>query len=98
MPATIIASKEPCAPAQRASLEALFASPGLLLLKEVIASRCIGHQVEAMNAKLYSENDHAQVSAALNTEKAAKYNQLLDLLYDLEAEQNWFTVKLEVAR
>lgn len=97
MAATIVATREAADPTRRADLEKLFASPAFLFLKEMVASRCVLHQTEAMNAALYQDNIEADVKAEYERKKAADFNKVLDLLDDLgKKEEEWFTVKLEV--
>lgn len=96
MPATITCSRLPVAPTQRGDLEKLFSSPTFLLLKELVAARCIDAQVKSMNAALYPANEAAKEQQTTQQEAAINWNNVLDRLDDLSSgEQEWFTVKLE---
>lgn len=98
MPATIIVTRPAVGATQRADLEKLFASPSYLLLREIVASRCIAHQAEAMNAALYPDNEDAKVRFEVERQKASDCNKVLDMLDDLqEKAEEWTVVKLEHA-
>jgi hypothetical protein len=100
MPSIIFVSQVPANGDQRKLLTGLFASPGLSLLKEIITSRCIKAQAEAMNAELYEgNNEKAEDIARTQRAQARLYNQVLDVLDDIgNKEDEWFTVKLEPRR
>lgn len=94
--ATIVISRLPAGATQRKELEKLFASPTYLFFKEMVASKCISHQVESMNAALYPDNEDAVAKHEVEKRKASIVKALLDVLDDLEKkEDEWFTVKLE---
>lgn len=96
MPATIIYARLPVDATQRGDLEKLFGSPAFLLLKELVAARCIVDQVDSMNAALYPESESAKEKQSVTQASAADWNKVLDRLDDLsKGEQEWFTVKLE---
>jgi hypothetical protein len=99
MPATIVITRQPLDATQQGSLQKLFDSPAFSLLKEMVAAQCIEHQVAAMNAAIYPENEAAAETAQTEIAIAAQRSALLDLLDDLEKQgQEWWTVKLEVRR
>lgn len=96
MPVTLVCARQPAEPTRRGDLEKMFVSPAFLFFKEMVVSRCVESQVEAMNATLYPGNQAAEVDAAIATKKAVDFNKALDLLDDLSKnEQEWFTVKVE---
>lgn len=99
MPETIILNSIPADAVQRANLEALFASPGFSLLKEIVSAHCIKAQTEHLKRAMYPNND---VNDQIGSDKLAEavfLNAMLDKLDEIEGkEQNWFTVKLEHRR
>jgi hypothetical protein len=96
MPVTLVCARQPADPTRRGDLEKLFGSPAFLFFKEMVVSRCVESQVEAMNAALYQANDIASEKLKASCNKAVELNLILDLLDDLSKnEQEWFTVKVE---
>lgn len=99
MPVTIASTRQPLDATQQGSLRKLFDSPAFSLLKEVVSSKCIEQQINAMNATLYPKNEAAIEDAKLGMESAAQLSDLLDILDDLEKEeQEWWTIKVEPRR
>jgi hypothetical protein len=100
MPSIIFVSQIPTDGDQKKLLTGLFASPGLSLLKEIVAAHCVKYQAQAINAELYEhDNEKAKDIAENQRAQARLYNQVLDVLDDLgNKEEEWFTVKLEPRR
>lgn len=96
MATTIICNQFHVDSTQHNDLEKFFGSPTYLLLREVVASKCIEAQVNSMNAALYPNNTDADAIRILEQTKAANYNTVLDLLDDISQDpQKWVTVKME---
>lgn len=99
MPVTIVSTRQPLDATQQGYLRKLFDSPAFSTLKEMVASRCIEHQIAAMNSSLYPNNEAAVIATAQDIAAATKLNDLLDLLDDLEKKgQDWWTIKIEPRR
>lgn len=95
MATTIVCQPYPATSPQRADLEKLFASPGFILLKEVVSAHCITAQVKAMNAALYPDSEAGNSIRDAEASKAASLNRVLDLLDDLSKnDSKWITVQL----
>ena len=99
MAVIISATRQPLDATQQGSLRKLFDSPEFSLLKELVVSRCISHQVAAMSAELYPSNPKAIEDAGREKASAVTCSDLLDLLDDLQKqEQEWWTIKIEPHR
>lgn len=99
MPATIFATRLPLIATQVGNLQTLFASPGLSLLKEMVAAKCIEAQIEMANAMLYPNSESASVTAKEMARRAAEYGRCLDILDEIgEKEEEWYTIKIEHSR
>jgi hypothetical protein len=97
MPVTFTHTRLPADATQQAALRGIFSSPGFTILKEMVAGRCAEHQVTAMQALLYPENEKAKAVALEKTGQATLLNALLDMLDDISKnEQDWFTVRTEI--
>lgn len=91
----IVANKYPIEPPQVDNLRTLFESPAYTTLKEIIVAHCVHAQVQFMNCSLYN-NDNATVQAMEHQTQAARFNNALDVLDDLEGKmEEWFRIKLE---
>lgn len=96
MATTLIVARQPAGATQRADLEKLFASPAFQFLKEMVASRCVVHQVEAMNAMLYPNNEDAVAKLEAEKRRSSECALVLDMLDDIsKKEEEWFTVAIE---
>lgn len=62
-------------------------------------ARCVESQVNAMNAALYPQSEHAAEDASRNSADAYLFNAVLDVLDDLvKKEQDWWTVSIQPRR
>lgn len=77
-------------------LQELFLSQGYILLKGVVASRCVELQIESINRQLYPTNEISSEIAKDSLAEARDYNAILQTLDDLEANKaRWYTVTPE---
>lgn len=100
MPVTVIVTRQPVDATQQGYLRSLFSSPGFSLLKELVASRCVAKQADAMNMQLYPDNEKLTEPAAEAAKEAIRFSASLDVITDIENEgpEKWWTVKLDTAR
>ncbi len=77
-------------------LQEVFVSQGYILLKEVVASRCVELQVESINRQLYPSNEASQAISAEKLAHARELNTLLQTLDELEQDKaRWYVVTPE---
>lgn len=90
-------------------LRTLFASPEYALLKSVIGARATERSIQFANASLYrrvrkegswadADQDNAEMHAVNAREKAEVYTHALDVLDEIEANPQWFHLKLDQRR
>lgn len=83
---------------QQDQLRTLFASPGWLILREVLSAHCVEAQAEFLDASMY-ENDVATGRASAAQTKAKLFNDTLDVLDGLQGKMDeWYRINLEQRR
>lgn len=100
MAVTIAPTRKPVDATQLVYLRDLLVAPGFQILKELVASRCAEHQVNAMNRQLYPDNQTAVEGAHFSFMEAIKCAQVLDIITDIEADaatpEKLYVVNLQV--
>lgn len=81
---------------QMKQLRELFVSQGYILLKGVVASRCVELQIDSINRQLYPSNEMSVERAKDSIAEARELNAILQILDELEGDEaRWYTVTPE---
>lgn len=95
---SISATKVPIEPKQQDNLRTLFASPGWLILREVLSAHCNEAQAAFLDASMYA-TENASDKATDEKAKAIAYNMTLDVLDLVQSnEEEWYRITLEQRR
>lgn len=91
-------SKVPIENEQQDKLRTLFASPGWLILREVLSAACVEAQVAYMDASLY-QNENAIERADTAKAAAVRFNTTLDVLDEVQSNvDGWYRITIEQRR
>lgn len=76
----------------------MFASPGWLILREVLSAHCVEAQVAFLDASLYS-SENAVDKATTSKEAATRFNTAMDVLDEMQGKvEEWHRITLEQRR
>lgn len=88
----------PVEPTQQDNLRTLFASPGWLILREILSAHCVESQAAFLDASMY-ESENASDKATSAKDAAVRFNTALDVLDGIQGNvDEWFRIMIEQRR